>query len=451
MLRHLLSLLVLATVAAGAWAQSAWVSIRLNGVKVGYTEYRTEQKGGLTVRHTHEVLRTKLLGQDLEIEVTSDAELAPDGQVTRSHTTMTSGGRTVDVTAVRVGERLTVDVKGEKPTSVALAKGAYLTDDPAFDVFTGGTPRPESVSFDPQNLSLVANTVRAVGEATVDTPKGKVTARKVEIQDTRATTTFYLTGKGEVLWADGPFGMRMEPTTETEATTGLGEESDLATASRIDVGEIPLDLFAAKQSRWTVTGAVPRIQDDPHQTFSGQTLTVHPQREPDRKALIVNVGTGMEEWLASEPRIPCDEPGMRAVAQKMVGGEKRVWAATQKIRRAVHEELAVNAGIGVLRDAREVWATKEGVCRDHAVLMATLLRSVNIPSRLVSGLVYQSGALYYHAWVEVWDGKQWFAADSTRPQEFVSSGHIKTAQGHLAEATGSFLLPGAKFVFVGGG
>lgn len=451
MLRRLLSLVVLAVVAAGAWAQEAWVSIRLNGVKVGYTQYRTEKVEGKTIRHTHEVLRTKLLGQELEIEVKSTAELDAEGQVARARTLMTSGGRTIDVDAIRQGDRLAVTVKGEKPTYLDLKTGSFLADDPAFDLFTGGTPRKESVSFDPQNLSLVTNTVRGGEESTVDSPQGKVKARKVEVQDSRATTTFYLTAKGDVMWADGPFNMRMEPSTEAEATSGLGEESDLATASRIDVGEVPVDLFAVTSSSWTLTGAKLRVTDDPHQTLSGETLVVHPQRDPDRKATIAQAAHGMEDWLTPEPRIPSDDPGMKSVARKIVGNEKRVWAATQKLRRAVHAELAVNAGIGVLRDAREVWQTKEGVCRDHAVLMTTLLRAVNIPSRLVGGLVYQSGALYYHAWVEVWDGKQWLAADSTRPQEFVSSGHIKTAQGHLAEATGSFLLPGARLVFVRGG
>ena len=142
---------------------------------------------------------------------------------------------------------------------------------------------------------------------------------------------------------------------------------------------------------------------------------------------------------------------MIAIAKGMVGGETHLWKAAQNIRKAVHEALLVNAGIGVLRDAKEVWSSKEGVCRDHAVLMATLLRASNIPTRLVSGLVYYSGALYYHAWVEVWDGHNWFGLDSTRQQEFLSPGHIKTAEGHLSEATNSFLLPGAKFVFKRGG
>ena len=47
------------------------------------------------------------------------------------------------------------------------------------------------------------------------------------------------------------------------------------------------------------------------------------------------------------------------------------------------------------------------------------------------GLVYADGAFYYHAWVETWDGKNWFGVDSTRSDLSVTPGHIKLAHGHI--------------------
>jgi transglutaminase-like putative cysteine protease len=103
-----------------------------------------------------------------------------------------------------------------------------------------------------------------------------------------------------------------------------------------------------------------------------------------------------------------------------------------------------NAGIGVLRDAGEVLKTKEGVCRDYAVLTAAILRAGKVPSRLASGLLYMDGQYFYHAWVEVWDGTHWVGVDSTRPADHVGAGHLKLAQGNVEDAFSFTYLGGAK-------
>ena len=96
--------------------------------------------------------------------------------------------------------------------------------------------------------------------------------------------------------------------------------------------------------------------------------------------------------------------------------------------------MKANAGIGVLRDAGEVLKTKEGVCRDYAILTATIMRAAGIPTRLCSGLVNWDGSFYYHAWVEVWDGKRWLGMDSTVPYLQISATHVKLGDGNVEEA-----------------
>jgi transglutaminase-like putative cysteine protease len=100
----------------------------------------------------------------------------------------------------------------------------------------------------------------------------------------------------------------------------------------------------------------------------------------------------------------------------------------------VGEKIGVNAGIGVLRDANEVLDSKEGVCRDNAILAATLLRASGIPTKVISGLIYDQQAMYYHAWNECWDGKRWVLIDSTRPRTDQNALRIKLGQGNVEEA-----------------
>ena len=92
------------------------------------------------------------------------------------------------------------------------------------------------------------------------------------------------------------------------------------------------------------------------------------------------------------------------------------------------KELAANVKSGYLPDVDAVMARGKGICFDYAALMTAMLRSLNIPTRLVVG--YAGTA--YHAWIDVYseeegwinniiffDGKNWNLMDPT----FASSGN----------------------------
>lgn len=91
-------------------------------------------------------------------------------------------------------------------------------------------------------------------------------------------------------------------------------------------------------------------------------------------------------------------------------------------------ELAKTVQSGYLPDVDKVLAAKKGICFDYAAVMAAMLRSRNIPCKLVVGY---AGTIY-HAWIDVYiegvgwvdkviyfDGVTWTLMDPT----FVSSGN----------------------------
>ncbi len=91
------------------------------------------------------------------------------------------------------------------------------------------------------------------------------------------------------------------------------------------------------------------------------------------------------------------------------------------------KEKAASVQSGYLPDVDKVLAAKKGICFDYAALMVSMLRSQDIPSKLVVG--YTGDA--YHAWVNVYingvgwidnyiyfDGTNWSLADPT----FASAG-----------------------------
>ena len=64
--------------------------------------------------------------------------------------------------------------------------------------------------------------------------------------------------------------------------------------------------------------------------------------------------------------------------------------------------------IYVLPVVDETLESKKGICFDYAALLAAMLRSQQIPTRLVTG----NTTIEYHAWVEVYiEGKGWINPD----------------------------------------
>ena len=55
-----------------------------------------------------------------------------------------------------------------------------------------------------------------------------------------------------------------------------------------------------------------------------------------------------------------------------------------------------------------------GVCRDFAHLCIALCRSINIPSRMVAGYMYQLEPMDLHAWFDVYLENQWYTFDATQ-------------------------------------
>lgn len=86
--------------------------------------------------------------------------------------------------------------------------------------------------------------------------------------------------------------------------------------------------------------------------------------------------------------------------------------------------------------ATEVAASKAGDCTEHAVLLAALLRTRNIPSRVAIGFVYspKHQAFVGHMWTEAWLNDTWFPLDATLGQGGTGCGYITVSTSNLADS-----------------
>ncbi|MCH4890049.1 transglutaminase domain-containing protein [Acidaminobacter sp. JC074] len=72
---------------------------------------------------------------------------------------------------------------------------------------------------------------------------------------------------------------------------------------------------------------------------------------------------------------------------------------------------------GYIPDAEATLEVGDGICYDFAALLAAMMRSVDVPTKLVKG--YSSYTPVYHAWNEVLIGDEWWIVDASTDSIYV--------------------------------
>ncbi|GHU27345.1 hypothetical protein FACS1894152_3840 [Bacilli bacterium] len=87
-----------------------------------------------------------------------------------------------------------------------------------------------------------------------------------------------------------------------------------------------------------------------------------------------------------------------------------------KIAKWVYENMTYDEKfVGKKMTSMEILKTKIGVCEHYAILYQDLVRSINIPSKTISGLSYNFDKKQFesHAWVMIYDNNKWIPIDPT--------------------------------------
>ncbi|MDT4977321.1 MAG: hypothetical protein QOG98_3079 [Pseudonocardiales bacterium] len=110
-------------------------------------------------------------------------------------------------------------------------------------------------------------------------------------------------------------------------------------------------------------------------------------------------------------------------AWQRFGGQKPGYRRVQAIVDHVNGHLEFGYGTSTaLSTAADVYATRQGVCRDFAHLAITFCRALNIPARYVFGylpdmdVVLPPSEMDFAAWMEVYLGDRWWTFDPRNNQ-----------------------------------
>lgn len=142
-----------------------------------------------------------------------------------------------------------------------------------------------------------------------------------------------------------------------------------------------------------------------------------------------------------------EDAGRSALVEELRGMSDPREAALVAMQ-AVRDQMTYTPGVtSVYTTAAEAWSAGHGVCQDFTHVLVSILRSLGIPARYVSGYLHtEQDALgdtvvgESHAWVEYWDGN-WHALDPTNDRA-VGSAHVIVARGRdysdVAPVTGIY-------------
>jgi hypothetical protein len=437
-----------------AQAEEQFLGIYMGGNKIGYSSYNThpDMYGDQKVVRTDSktVLDASLLAAALKMRMEGTTWANSAGKPLKMTFMMTSSGRTQKIVALFNSKTVEIDVTngGQKNhMSLPIPGDGTIVDDPlelvvAGKIHAGG--KKTIYVLDPTTVSFMKTDVVVVGPGSTTINGKKVTGTLVQIVDPRITMDVYISAKGDLIKAEA-IGMVMVPETRAMALNntakpGYQPSTDLAFATKITTDKKITDPADLTGLTLRLTGKdLSRLPSDEHQSVkkegTGWVIDVHPPKLPTGDSLtIAEVGKQKPEWLKPTLNIPSNSSTFKELSATVLKGETKVIPAALAVRGYVYSIMRPNAGIGVLRDATEVLSSKEGVCRDYAILTATLMRASGIPARLASGVVNWQGDFFYHAWVEIWDGSKWIGVDSTVPQKQMSASHVKLADGNVEDA-----------------
>lgn len=420
-----------------------WAAVQVGAAKIGYLHLTTsleetgEQAGrlrmGLELR-----LRLSELGMATEVEVTIRQWIDPESRAPiRLEASLPAGAEPTRKVVTFGADTVTVrriGYDGERTITLPIPEGATLRGDLQFLLEPLEAGEMQATSYNV--LSDRLETTKTVIEKTETgwTAQGSASIGQYVMR---------LSEDGTIVSGTGMMGVGLVAQTEEEARN-LGS-GDYMPPLEFGVGarvERPLPQPSRIRTlRATLTGlslpdGMPRIerrqQVDPLPE-GGYRVTVHADdiRTHSGPALGYDLPAEVAPLAGPDADIVSEDASVVAAAREALGGETDACRAAERLCAWVDAKLTFGGALDSARTSAEVLAVGRGVCRDYAVLYAGMARSLGIPSRLCTGVVYAEDGFYLHTWAESWLGPDngWVPLDPTRSGRPVDATHITFLQG----------------------
>ncbi|MCA9050468.1 MAG: transglutaminase domain-containing protein [Planctomycetaceae bacterium] len=438
-----------------------WYLISFDGKPAGYENVRlipvADSADGIVLLRCYRrtELRLNRMGRDLTLRARLQTLQQSDGTLLEFslHRTDASGSR-VERTGQRTGgesrfliqEKITATRRDYETEAPEDTRSPVMTTWLTQSVSDGSSRAIVPVMF-PETAAVSDLRIQSHPQRTVRLPDGRSVAlhRWTVAPEAELTsvTTMYADDNGTVVRQEksllgGLLTFDLVPA-ETALSAVAGRSLDLEAAAVIPVDrlltptaakrEIILDVVvpeglsvtvpnATFQTATVLSNSVTRINLLPRETPS-PTITPAGQKPVIRES----------RWM------PLNDDRVTRLAVIAAAGRTEPFDVCQRAEQYLHSRLQRSPFSTTLIPADKVAAANRGDCTEHAVLLAAMLRTENIPARIVTGLIHTPQHLGFvgHSWVEAWMNGRWLPFDSAVLSDNSGSTRIKLTDSELPD------------------
>lgn len=432
---------------ACALATETWMTVMLDGRKVG--KLKIDRDAGPDKVTTSQVLDFRLtriktpLAMRTELRSVESAAGDPLAFYAKSSMSAQDNlvqGEVRDDGAFQVANT----VGGESrvnlliwPTGAALVEGQRLNM--VRKGFRPGTTY-QTRNFDPVKQQVATVDVVVVGDEVVDLPQGRETLHHLHQTLAGSKNTqfvdVWVNDHGDVRRGIAPLlGFRMEMAAcDAACANAPDQDVDLLRAAMVEAPR-PMNNLRPAPVRYLIS-----VRGNHPNPFA-ETDEQHVHEIGDN-LYQVDVGFAVPhsdeagptaEDIAPNPWVQSDSPDVVAMAQRIVGDASSDIQRMRRLRSYLSDYIT-EKGLDVgYASALETIKSRRGDCTEHAVLLTALARSLGIPARVVTGIVYvdrfggASRVFIPHAWTQAWIANRWISFDSAERR--YDSTHIAMGTG----------------------
>jgi hypothetical protein len=435
----------------------SWYVVSVGGRRIGhaYIASQLRDEAGQTFLDVtqRQAFTLEHMGMKLGAESTQTIIYGPDLRPREYILESEQLGQHIALHGVVRGDELDVETtRGDTTTTKTLA----LADNFGGEVETtrrileGECKQGDTFSFQAfiPELGVLDEVTIEIGEHTEIEYKGG-TARALELQQKSkvlpVTITAWLDEHGvpvKMILPGVIGGIALLRVDEEEA---LAELEPLKLVSNIPIGaEIPDARKVRRMALRAVAGGshvadlVPsdrrqHVTPDPDLP-SEADIVVTSVAAPATPAKLPITGEEFQPWLEATEFAEAQDPEIVSLAQEIVGDETDAWEVARKLTRWVYDNMKKVKSEPAPITASQCLRQKSGDCSEHATLLTALGRAAGVPTKFCTGLVHSKGALYYHAWNEVYVG-EWVAVDPAWGELTVDATHLKISDASLDSAS----------------
>lgn len=444
-------------------AEEDWYVLLHGEDRIGYMHVTeaTADNGDITSGQTVKIVMARA-GTRVEIEIGSSFVESAQGEPITASSTMTMGGQPI-VTEVEFGEKAMKVTSGQsgrmnttmqrpiegdwmppaalgRYVAAQLAAGAKTIETRTVDVSSGLEPMNMTMQVrGREDVEVYGKVVPAiVWDATVSAMPGVKMREYVDDEGKSIKSTIALMPGMEitVLKADQALALSELTPAEMMAQTFIVPSRPIDRPRELKRANYVLR-FKDKAGGVSLPDLHGQYVYSPGNTETGVIIVTDDEYFPMGITRRDFAEDDLERYLRASPVLNHEDPKLWELVSKWETnnprltdktGKSSAYAVALAMRDAVYDLIQKKDLSVGFATASDVARTKQGDCTEHAVLLAALLRGVDIPSRCVSGLVYadqfagHEGIFGYHMWTQAWIADEdhpatgrWIDFDATLP------------------------------------